>query len=442
MLVKNGLLFDPAAGREYKSDVLIKDGDVVMIAPDIAADEDHAVCDAAGLWLAPGFIDLHTHLREIGQADREDIATGTAAAAAGGFTCVVAMANTEPPIDNSAILSLLLSKIEQKAKIDVLPVATVTKSMEGHELVNMVELADMGVAAFSEDGLPVSNLAVLRSALQYAKLASRVIISHAEDRDLSAGGAMHEGMPATRLGLPGIPSASEAACVAREIEVVRETLGRLHFGHISCAASIKLIAAAKADGLPVTADATPHHLCLTADDITAFDTSYKMNPPLRTPADQKALIEALKDGTLDAIATDHAPHTDLDKQKPFDQAPFGVIGLETAFSVCYERLVKTGQLSPLAFISLLTNKPAAVLDLPEPGITAGQRANLVIIDPEMRWLYDATKGFSKSHNSPFHGKHLFGKVLLTISQGEIVYRHESHRFCAQASVTGAGQHPK
>jgi dihydroorotase len=423
-LIKNGLIIDPSEDRESQADILVKDGDVVMIAPHLEPEDGQTVLDGSGLWVAPGFVDIHTHLREIGQADREDIGTGSLAAAAGGYTCVVTMANTEPPIDNAAILSVLLSKIEEKAHIEVLPIACVTKGMEGNELVNMVELSGMGVVAFSDDGLPVSNLAVLRRALEYAKVADRVIISHPEDRDLSAGGAVHEGLTATSLGLPGIPGASEAAAIAREIEVVRQTNGRLHFGHVSLAASVELIRTAKAAGLPVTADATPHHICLTVDDINGFDTAYKMNPPLRTQADRAALIEGLKDGTIDAIATDHAPHTALDKQKPFDQAPFGIIGLETAFPIALERLTNGAGLSKLSLIALFTTKPAAVLDLPQPGIRAGQPANLVLLDPAHSWIYDTAKGFSRSRNSPFNGQRLTGKVLLTFYRGNIAYKDE------------------
>jgi dihydroorotase len=437
MLIKNGLLLDPVDGQERKTDILIKEGVVAKIAPDLPVGEVRNVLDASNLWIAPGFIDIHTHLREIGQADREDVGTGTMAAAAGGYTCVVTMANTEPPIDNGAILRVLLEKIEEKAHIEVLPIACVTKGMEGNELTNMVELAELGVAAFSDDGKPVSNLAVLRRALQYAAVSERVIISHPEDEHLSGGGVIHEGLTATKLGLPAIPGASEAACISREIEVVRETGGRLHFGHVSLEASVNLIRRAKADGLPVTADATPHHITLTVDDIVEFDSNYKMNPPLRTAADVAALVAGLADGTIDAIATDHAPHTSLDKEKPFEQAPFGVIGLETAFSLSYERLVKGAGVAALDFIAMLTTRPAAVLDLPAPSISEGQPASLVILDPQHTWIYDAKKGFSKSSNSPFSGRKLTGKALLTFCRGTAVYKDE-RLLAARLSQPGVG----
>lgn len=424
LFIKNGLIVDPASDREYTADLRIKDGEIVEIGQSLKHGPDESLLDASGLWITPGFIDLHCHLREIGQSDKEDIETGTRAAAAGGFTCVLAMANTDPPIDNSAILSLLLNKIDAKALIEVLPAACVTKRMEGAELVNMVELAEMGVAAFSDDGLPLTNLAVLRRALEYAKLADRPIISHAEDKDLSAGGVIHEGLKAISLGLPGIPGASESAAIAREIEVAREVDGRLHFAHVSCAASVELIRQAKAAGLSITADATAHHICLSVEDINGFETNYKMNPPLRAPADQAALIAGLKDGTIDAIATDHAPHTALEKSLTFDLAPFGVIGLETAFPVTLEKLMRGSGMSKLSLVALFSAKPAAVLGLPQPTIKPATPANMAIIDPEHQWIYDARKGFSKSANSPFSGRRLRGKVLATFSQGSAVFKDE------------------
>ncbi len=425
LLIKNGLILDPVSNREYQADISIVAGDIAAIAPSLEPVAGQAVMDATGLWIAPGLIDMHTHLRDFGQSDCEDIATGTLAAAAGGYTCVLAMANTDPPIDSSAMLSLLLRRIEEKAHVEVMPVACVTRGAEGRDLVNMVELADLGAEAFSDDGLPVSNMAVLSRALEYAKLARRVIISHAEDKDLSAGAAIHECLVGTNLGLPGIPYSAETSAIAREIEIVRQTGGRLHFAHVSAATSVALIRAAKSSGLPITADTTPHHICLTVDDITSFNTSFKMNPPLRTAEDQAALIAGLADGTIDAIATDHAPHTALDKQKPFAEAPFGIIGLETAFAVTVERLVKQAHMSRLSFISLFTSRPAGILDLPQPVIEVGEPANLVVLDPEHKWKYDASKGLSKSSNSPFTGKQLTGKAMLTFCAGETAYKDEN-----------------
>ncbi len=422
ILIKGARLLDPASNVDQVLDVRIVDGDVTEIGSNLESNGGGQLLDATGLWVSPGFIDLHTHLRDFAQSDRETIETGTLAAAAGGYATVLAMANTEPPIDNAAILCQLMSKIDEHAHIEVLPVACVTKGMAGGELTNMVELSVAGAAAFSDDGMPVTNLAVLRRALEYAKLADRIIISHAEDKDLSQGGTIHECHVSTKLGLPGIPAAAESAAIAREIEVIRQTGGRLHFAHVSCARSVDLIRQARSDGLTITADATPHHLALTVDDSRAYDASYKMNPPLRTEKDRRALVAGLKDGTLDAIATDHAPHTSLDKSRPFDEAPFGVIGLETAFPLALEHLVVSGQLSPPEVIALFTSRAAAVLGLPQPSVKTGTQANLVVLHPQHAWTYDVKKGQSKSVNSPFHGRTLTGKSVMTVCRGKVVYK--------------------
>lgn len=428
ILIQNGLLLSPTGtgerDLEAKMDVRIVDGAIAQIGKDIKADPHECVINADGLWISPGFIDLHTHLRDFGQADREDIFTGTRAAACGGYTTVLAMANTDPPMDNALVLSRMMQLISQRACIEVLPVACVTKKMAGEELTNMVELSELGAAAFSDDGMPISNLAVMRRALEYAQLVDAIIISHAEDKDLSGGGCMNESVTATRLGLTAIPAASESACVAREIEVLRQCGGRLHFAHVSAAASVALIAKAKSEGLKVTADATPHHIVLSDEDVKEYDSSYKMNPPLRSKQDQETLIKALSDGTIDIIATDHAPHSKSDKAKTFDQAPFGIIGLETAFAVVFSRLVTEANFSKLKLIELMSTRPAALLGRELRGIAKGAPANLAILDPQLKWTYDATQGFSKSQNSPFHGQQLTGKNIATIYDGKLVYQDE------------------
>jgi len=368
-----------------------------------------------------GFIDLHTHLRDLGQKDKETIETGTKAAAAGGFTTVVSMANTEPAMDNAAILSLLLERIRECALVEVLPAAAVTKGLAGVELTNMVELACLGAVAFSDDGMPVENLAVLRRALKHVRLTGRPIISHAEDRNLSDQGVMNEGGKCSCLGLPGIPAAAETAAVAREIEVVRSAPAPYHFTHLSCAGSVELVRRAKADGLPVTADVTPHHLCFGVEDMPPYDTKWKMNPPLRTKADHLALIKGIEDGTIDAIATDHAPHTDLEKARTIYEAPFGITGLETAFSLTYSKLVMDAGLSHHRYFELLTTSPARILGRSKPALEVGARADLVVIDPGCRWVYDPLEGQSRSHNSPAKGE-LKGKVLATVSRGKLVFQ--------------------
>lgn len=430
LLIKNGLLVDDT--KKHRLDVRIEAGKISELAEHLSDGKDEEIIDAAGLWITHGFIDLHTHLRDLGQSNKEDILTGTRSAACGGFTTVVAMANTDPPTDNVLVMSRIKQLISERACIEVLPVACVTKGMAGNELTEMVELASMGVAAFSDDGLPVTNLAVLRRALEYAELAERFIISHAEDRDLAAGGCINESPAATRLGLPSITPAAESACIAREIEVVRQTGGRLHFAHVSTAASVNLIRGAKADGLRVTADVTPHHLVLTDEDIKDFDTSYKMNPPLRSKLDQEECVRGLKDGTLDAIATDHAPHSRSDKAKTFDDAPFGVIGLETAFALTYERLVLSGEINEHQLLALLTSHPAAILNR-KCKLEKGEVANFAILHPKLSWTYRTKEGFSKSINSPFNEKQMTGKNLLTVYQGKPVYRDEQHLPALSAS---------
>ncbi|HEY9733282.1 MAG TPA: dihydroorotase [Drouetiella sp.] len=423
MLIKNALLVDEKEKRRL--DVRIENGVISDLNERIDAQKDEDVVDAANHWLTPGFIDLHTHLRDLGQSNKEDIFTGTRAAACGGYTTVVAMANTIPPTDNVLVMSRIKQLISERACIEVLPVACVTKGMAGQELTEMVELASMGVVAFSDDGLPVSNLAVLRRALEYADLAERFIMSHAEDRDLAAGGSINESPTATRLGLASITPAAESACIAREIEVVRQTGGRVHFAHVSTAASVNLIRAAKADKLRVSADVTPHHLVLTDEDIKDFDTSYKMNPPLRSRRDLEECIRGLKDGTLDAIATDHAPHSRSDKAKTFDEAPFGIIGLETAFALCYEHLVLSKQMTEHDLFKLMTFNPASIINRTIK-LEKGAAANFAVLNPKLEWTYLTKNGYSKSINSPFNERKMTGKNVLTIFNGTTVYKDEEN----------------
>lgn len=427
LLIKGGLVLDPAFNREQISDirVSISDQTIAAVGTNLEAQKGDQVLDATGLWVCPGFIDLHTHMRDLGQKDKEDVETATRAAAAGGYTTIVVMANTDPPIDNSAILSVVLNRIAQHARIEVLPVACVTKGLQGIELTNMVDLAEAGAVAFSDDGMCINNMAVLRRAMEYAQLAGRVIISHAEDKDLSAGGVIHEGATATKLGLPGIPITCETVAIAREIEMVRQFRAPYHFTHVSCADSVKLIRQSKADRLPITADVTPHHLALTCDEMIPYDTCYKMKPPLRTAHDTEALIQGLQDGTIDAIATDHAPHTRLEKAGTMAEANVGIIGLESALPLTLDLLVTNKHMNPLKFVALLTTAPAAILDLPQPSLQVGSPANIVLVDPSQEWSYDATTGFSKSRNTPFHGRTLKGKVLLTLFRGKTVYKDES-----------------
>ena len=425
ILIKNALIIDPLENKEIREDVRIEGEEIVERGASLKhAPTDEELIDANGCWLCPGLIDMHTHLRDLGQKDKEDIHTGTKAAAAGGFTTVVSMANTDPVLDNGATLSLYLQKIKARAVVEVLPVASVTKGLLGQELSNMLELSELGAIAFSDDGKPVQNMTVLRRALEYARLTCKIIISHAEDLDLSEGGSIHECELSTSLGLQGISYASETVAVARELEIVRLTGAAYHFTHLSCASSVELIRRARSEGLAVTADVTPHHLALTVDNLGEYETNYKMNPPLRSKKDQAALISALQDGTISAIATDHAPHTHLEKSRTFTEAPFGITGLETAFSVVYTTLVKAQHITKMNLIQLLTVGPAKILNLPMPSLAIGSRANLCIIDPEVIWTYDAKNGQSRSSNSPWDTQELSGRVNYTIYKGSIVYRSE------------------
>lgn len=443
MLIKNCQLWDSDsksnAGNKtdsslgIRSDIRIENGKIVEISTkekELTAQKSETIFDADGLWLLPGFIDIHTHLRDLGQTAKEDVASGTKSAASGGYTTVVAMANTVPPIDNARIFSQLLQIIKEKAVIKVLPIACVTKGMAGAELTEMAILKELGAIGFSDDGLPVTNLAVMRRALEQAKALGSLIVSHPEDKDLSGTGAMNESSYATAKGLPGVPTASEAACIAREIEVVRMTGGALHFAHVSAAASVKLIERAKADGLPVTADTTPHHLTLTDSEIPGYNTNYKMNPPLRSKRDQDTLVEALKNGTLDAIATDHAPHTSTEKEMGFIAAPCGIIGLETAFALCLERLTDeklpaSARMTVPEVVRKFTSDPARIIGLAEPKIEVGAAADLCLFDPQMTWTYVVKKATSKSNNSPFDGREIKGRTILTLCDGKVAHQFET-----------------
>lgn len=429
-LLRNGsVLSGEKTGKTDKQivDIRLADGKISEIGPNLAARSTDNEIDAKGLVILPGLIDLHCHLRDFDECSEEDFSTGTKAAAAGGFTTVVAMANTFPPIDNRSALADALERVKSNACIEVLLAAAVTKGLAGQELTNMVQLAELGAAVFSDDGHPMTNMAVLRRALQYVSLTKRLIISHPEDKELSAGGSMHESAQATRLGLHGIPEAAEAAAIAREIEVVRQTNGRLHFAHVASAAAVNLIARAKQDGLQITADVTPHHLALTDEDVHDYDANFKTNPPLASRRDQEALVEGLLDGTIDAIATDHCPRSASSKKKTFDQCTFGVIGLETAFSIAYETLVVSHKLSLKQLVDRFTKGPATVLNRPQPSIAPGQPANLALFAIDQDWTYKVNEGFSKSRNSPFDGKTLKGKNMITFCRGELVFQNATSR---------------
>lgn len=443
LAIKNGRIIDPSQNLDTTGDMLIREGRIQAIVSDIwsevrADDDGLLVIDASGCIVCPGFVDLHAHLREPGYEDKETIATGTRAAAAGGFTTVCCMPNTNPAIDNLATLEHVRRVAETTGSVRVLPIAAITKRREGNELAEMGELVRGGAVAFSDDGRPVPSSRIMRYALEYSTMLDRPIISHCEDLDLAKGGVMNEGVVATKLGLAGIPAAAEDIVVARDIALAEAVGGRLHIAHVSTRGSVELIRRAKDKGLAVTAEVTPHHLTLTEEwvagrrggwglgslcnlgAVAPYDTNTKVNPPLRTSADVQALIQALRDGTIDAIATDHAPHTIVDKQCEYDLAEFGISGLETALGVLMT-LVHRGDIDVSLLIEKLTIGPTRVLGLPVGALKMGAVADVTVFDPEEEWTVEPERFVSKGKNTPLGGITLQGRVVCTIVSGKIAY---------------------
>jgi dihydroorotase len=371
--------------------------------------------------LFPGFIDPHVHLRTPGQEHKEDIASGTAAAAAGGFCAVIAMPNTTPTVDSAPLLRSLCDAAHQDARVPVGFMPAITRGLAGEELTEMAELRDAGAVGFTDDGKPVASAGMLRRALQYQRLCGGVLGLHEEDATLSGHGAMHEGAVSARLGVAGIPSVSESTMVARDAAIAAYEGGRVHFQHLSCVESVEALAAWKAAGARVSGEASPHHLTLTDEAVRSLDSRFKMNPPLRTEEDRQALIAGLRDGTIECIATDHAPHARHEKEVPFEQAPMGVTGLETAFPVIYTDLVVPGVLS-LALVVERITAGAALYDLPTPAIAPGEPANLALVDLAASWEVGAAGYVSRSENSCFDGRTLQGVVRLTVAAGAVVHR--------------------
>lgn len=421
-ILKNGRLFDPARGLDQKGDLVIEGDRIRDLGPEIAS-AGPGVVDCEGLVVAPGFIDLHTHLREPGFEYKETLETGTRAAAAGGFTAVCAMPNTNPVNDNAGATAYLIQRARELGHARVYPIGAITLGSKGERLAGLGAMRASGAVAFSDDGRPVMNGQILRRALEYASMLGPggcPVVEHAEDLHLSAGGVMHEGAQAVRLGLRGISAGSEAVMVARDILLAEETGGHIHIAHLSTSASVRLVREAKARGVRVTAEATPHHLTLCDEDVRDYDTHYKMNPPLRARADREALIEGVADGTIDAIATDHAPHAAHEKQQEFDRAPFGITGLETALPLALA-LVRAGRLSLARMVDAMSGAPARVFSLPGGRLEAGGLADLTVFDPEARWRFDPARQFSRSRNTPFAGAELQGRAIVTIIGGRLVY---------------------
>jgi dihydroorotase len=423
LLIRGAHVLDPRAGIDERFDVLIRDGHVSELgAPGSLPEPDGIeVLDAAGRHLFPAFVDPHVHLRTPGQEHKEDIATGTAAAAAGGYCAVVAMPNTDPVVDQASTLGSLIDIARHQARVPVGFLAAITRGLEGTELTEMAELRDAGALGFTDDGKPVRSAGMLRKALQYQRLAGGVIALHEEDPALSGDGVMHEGPVSARLGLAGIPSLSESTMVARDAALARYEDARMHFQHLSAVESVAALHAAKEAGARVSAEVCPHHLTLTDELVRTLDSRFKMNPPLRSEADRRSLVDALKSGLVDCVATDHAPHATHEKQVPFEQAPMGTTGLETAFAALYTELVLPGELELPVLVERMS-AGGALFGLSGPLIEAGQPANLTLVDLDAKWEVGARGYVSRSANCCFHGRALHGKVLLTLAAGAVAFR--------------------
>lgn len=420
--IRGGRVLDPATGRDERADVLLEDGRIAAVGGELGAPEAERV-EAEGLWVTPGLVDLHTHLREPGQEYKEDIGSGGRAAAAGGFTAVCCMANSEPANDDPSVTDFILDRARQASPVRVHPIAAATRKLEGEVMSEMVALAAAGAVAFSDDGRTVMDSGAQRRVLEYSRLVGAPVIVHAEDRGLVRDGVVNEGAVSTRLGLPGNPAAAEAICVARDLALAELTGAHLHVAHVSTAAAVERVREARRRGVHVTAEVTPHHLTLTDEATLGFDTHTKMAPPLRSAEDVRACREGLADGTLDAIASDHAPHAVHEKEVEFTAAPPGVIGLETAVAVVLA-LVRDGALAPLQLVGALTAGPAAILGGRGGRLAPGAPADVTLIDPERVWRYDPAKGYSKGRNSPWAGHSLTGRPVATFVGGRLVYALE------------------
>jgi dihydroorotase len=422
LLIKNGRLIDPAAGVDRVMDILVENGKVKEIARAIKKTPDMAVIDARDKVVAPGFIDMHVHLREPGQENKESIASGALAAVHGGFTSLACMANTEPVNDNRSVTESIIARARQVGLANVFPIAAVTRGQLGENLVEMADLVEGGAVAFSDDGHCVMKADVIRKALEYAKMLDAPIIEHPEDHTISAEGQVNEGFISYKYGLRGILKAAEEVIVSRDLILQERIRSRLHLTHISTAGSVELIRNARRAKTPVSADATPHHLLLNEERVQTYDTVYKVKPPLRTEADRLELIRGLQDGTIDCIASDHAPHTRDDKDKEFEYAPFGVIGMETSFPVIHDRLVRTKLITINRLVELFSTNPARVLGLKERGrVKTGFPADLTILNLAKRFKIEEKDFRSKANNCPFLGWEGQGAVEHTIVAGNIVY---------------------
>lgn len=423
LLIKNGRIIDPATGYDGTGDVLVEGDRISQIGQTITV-AGAEIFDASGLVVAPGFIDMHVHLREPGFEHAETIETGTRAAAAGGFTSVCCMPNTCPVNDNPTVTSYIIERSRRLAAVNVFPIGAITRGLKGEELAAIGSMKRAGIVAISDDGQPVMNARLMRRAMELAKAFDLPVIQHCEDLNLSAGGVMHEGLQAVRLGLRGIPACAEDVMVARDLILAELTGAHYHVAHISTKNSVAMVAYAKAQGISVTCEVTPHHLTLTDECLTTYNSNYKMKPPLRSPDHVEALVNGVVAGTIDVIATDHAPHPGSEKMQEFERCPFGVIGLETAVAVCLERLVHCGRISLKRFIELFTLAPARILRLDRGTLRPGSIADITILDLETEWTYDVNKSYSKSRNTPFDGRTFRGGPVATIVAGKIVWTRD------------------
>jgi dihydroorotase len=424
MMIHGGRIIDPASGRDEKTDILIENGQIKEIGSDLSSSikNPESSIQAEGKWVLPGLVDMHVHLREPGREDEETVESGGKAAVAGGFTSLCCMANTDPPIDDQGTVRFVLEQAEGAGLARIFPIGAVTKGLEGKELSEIGDLISAGCVAVSDDGQPVMNAEIMRRALEYTKPFNIPVISHAEDKHLSKGGSMNEGIISTTLGIRGIPRIAEDVMVARNICLAEFTEGRLHIAHLSTRGSVQLIREAKKRGVSITTEVTPHHLLLTDENVKTFETHFKMNPPLRTQKDVDALREGLSDGTIDAIASDHAPHALFEKEVEFEAAPFGIIGLETTLGLVLTELVDKKILSLSDAVAKLTCNPAKIMRLDGGELKAGGPADITIVDPEKEWTVEPTQFHSKSRNTPFSEWKMKGGVFATIVGGRVLYQ--------------------
>jgi dihydroorotase len=423
MVIRNGRVIDPASQTDRVADVLIADGRIAGVGPSLAA-PGAEVFDASGMIVAPGFIDMHVHLREPGFEHAETIESGSRAAAAGGFTSICCMPNTKPVNDSPTVTSYIVERARNKAVVNVFPIGAITRGSAGEELAALGAMKAAGAVAISDDGMPVMNARVMRRAMEFAKSYDLPVIEHCEDLNLSAGGDMHEGAQSVRWGLRGIPAASEDVMVARDLLLAQLTGARYHVAHISTRLAVAMVEHARRAGLPVTCEATPHHFALSDADMAPYDSNYKMKPPLRDSCDRGAIAEGIARGVISAIATDHAPHPGSEKMQEFERCPFGIIGLETAIALSLECLVAPGKITLGRLVELFTTGPESVMRLGRGTLAPGAPGDVTVFSPDVTWIYDVNQSASRSRNSPFHGRTFHGGPIATIVKGEIVWRRD------------------